>query len=287
MAAHPDLERMIRDTRTLRIKDAWSVSMQHRVLPHNAQMRLNLDVKAHNAAARKTQTRRETPRNPLFRKKHRAFPPPPRTINPLSDPNSRRFGCVRVSRGTSVQFACTSFSDAPKAFSTSSVRITTSALAQNRVSIRSSFNIMYDHRGHVTDADNVVFRVHGPVLHGAGPKDAIMTDARNFIYSHMFDLYIRIMAQMRRHLGGDAAEIDGVLSESFSADIDVVLDVPPCLTMATRLDGASVALMTVGRLCQEFGVERKLPTRKDVRVSDDAAGHNSESSSDSSDSESE
>lgn len=125
-----------------------------------------------------------------------------------------RLGCTRYPTG----FRTHSF-PSPHAIEAGCVKTTCSPLSEGRVSFRSSLSITHNLHGAAIEP----IRIPGPVLRTYASKADMMAPATTYMNNLMFEVYVRVVSNIRRMRFFNApypgAEIDAILSEACSAPV--------------------------------------------------------------------
>ena len=297
------MARMRKETRELRVHDAWGCALDGHAVSDNAQMRLELHAMSFRAERQEKMKRQSAPRSkqhPLFKKRRMiraaassssfSSPPPPlrrhppQLPNPRDDPNIKKFGCVvRTTSKGCVKFFSTSFPNVDEGFVTSSVFVTSKLIAENVYTFRGKFTIIGDHTG-----KPMSYRVPVFTLQGRGEKTHIMPVVRSYFNNYMFDLYVRIISGVRYHLSlndNDACEqstMDDSLWKNIDADTGIPVISPACLTISDKWTRASRALDSMKRLCQKLNIAMVSRSVYEGNRSSSGGGSSSSSSSSSS-----
>jgi len=281
MACHPDLERMQKETRNLRIEDAWGRAFQHCRLSDNAQTRMEADVMMFQSDTRASLVPRSAPSRREKKKKKEALTPTPRLVKPKKTctPLVSVLGCVKQVLGKKIKFRCTSFPNATRAFSTSFLHMT---MDQDRV-LRGNFIIEYDH----TETP-MELRVTGPDLHIH--HDMNRNSAREYFTNYMFDVYVRIVATLRGLMFLNELEVtmnncedDTMFVQNVNTPTHILGETPPNqirFEYPRQEHTTFVVQDSIDAICRQLGISKNVPKLKHDNSNESSSESSSEGEED-------
>jgi len=191
MACHPDLDEIQRQTQELRVRNAWNHVFDTVQFPEHLQIQLEIDFLRSKTAPL---TFRTDSSNISFH----AF------SQQDLESQSLMYGCVKLFfQHTNHIFRCTSFPKHVHAFETSKIALRICKTQKDFYTISALTLILFDFKGQKI---NNGFVLQTQIIQYKSQRQVPGT-LRIFLYSYLFELYVRLLTMVKNQLAFQYDEI--------------------------------------------------------------------------------